>query len=84
MQELHELVLNKHQSLIIAKIAKEAAEENANILRSDITLLNVKLQEEQQQYSREIDLLRYGDALNISQKILKYLFELKFAYQCGT
>lgn len=45
--------------MIIAKIAKEAAEENANMLRSDITLLNDKLQEEQQQYSVEIDTLRY-------------------------
>lgn len=55
-------MLKKHEDLIIAKIAKEAAEENANMLRSEIAVLNDRIQEEQlinenitQQYSKELD-----------------------------
>lgn len=65
VEELHELVLRKHEELITAKIAKEAAEENTNTLKSDITLLSDKIQDEQlareslqEQYNNDNDLLR--------------------------
>ncbi|KAJ8946840.1 hypothetical protein NQ318_006750 [Aromia moschata] len=49
VEELHELVLKNHQDLIIAKIGKEAAEENVNSLQSDIMLLRDQITNDQHQ-----------------------------------
>lgn len=66
VDELHELVLKHHQDLIIAKIGKEAAEEKANTLQSDILLLRDQITNDQQEKEclensllQEIDLLKY-------------------------
>ncbi|KAG5887200.1 hypothetical protein JTB14_016685 [Gonioctena quinquepunctata] len=45
--ELHELILKNHQELIIAKIGKEAAEETANTLQSEIMLLKDRITNDQ-------------------------------------
>lgn len=42
------MILKVHQDLIIAKIGKEAAEEQANTLRSDNLLLKDQITNDQQ------------------------------------
>ncbi|KAF2898144.1 hypothetical protein ILUMI_08014 [Ignelater luminosus] len=48
VEELQEVILKMHQDLIIAKIGKEAAEEQANTLRSDNLLLKDQITNDQQ------------------------------------
>ncbi|CAG9812540.1 unnamed protein product [Phaedon cochleariae] len=47
VEELHELILRNHQDLIIAKMGKEAAEENLNTLQSEIMVLKDRITNEQ-------------------------------------
>lgn len=46
-KELHELVLRNHQDLIIAKMGKEAAEDNVNVLQYNNKLLKDQITNEQ-------------------------------------
>lgn len=66
VQELHELLLQRHEELIIAKIGKEKAEEDVNAHKSKIVILLDKLNEEQhlrdaheKNYVGEIEIIKY-------------------------
>lgn len=51
LQELHELVLKNHEDLIIAKVGKEAAEEQVNTLQSEIVLLKSQIEHDHRERS---------------------------------
>lgn len=58
---MHELLLRNREELIIAKIAKEAAEGQVNTLKSDIMLLRDQIATNQQTKERlvaDINLLK--------------------------